>query len=230
MKVSSFTSNHHIIPPDIWFELQYSQLSGPLEYSLVHLMKIGQPELFWSRLRDFFIGPESDHWQCLSVTDSLTHWLTDSLPFSKLESDHRLPLSLTHWLTDGLVNFVAILDWKRGNLSTAGKDCLNLNRRSCRRWRKMPALTSDSSKGNAKLNSSADPPWNAIPEICLILSIKTCYLIQAPDITLSLTSYSLVMSSTTWQPAPASKSFLFRLQALRSGWGPQATCRGFLLA
>ena len=23
-----------------------------------------------------FIGPESDHWQCLSVTDSLTHWLT----------------------------------------------------------------------------------------------------------------------------------------------------------
>ena len=27
----------------------------------------------------FFIGPESDHWQCLSVTDSLTHSLTDSL-------------------------------------------------------------------------------------------------------------------------------------------------------
>ena len=23
----------------------------------------------------FFIGPESDHWQCLSVTDSLTHSL-----------------------------------------------------------------------------------------------------------------------------------------------------------
>ena len=28
-----------------------------------------------------FIGPESDHWECLSVT----HWLTDSLPFSKLD-------------------------------------------------------------------------------------------------------------------------------------------------
>ena len=26
-----------------------------------------------------FIGPESDHWQCLSLTDSLTHWLTHSL-------------------------------------------------------------------------------------------------------------------------------------------------------
>ena len=26
----------------------------------------------------FFIGPESDHWECLSVTDSLTHSLTDS--------------------------------------------------------------------------------------------------------------------------------------------------------
>ena len=24
----------------------------------------------------FFIGPESDHWQCLSVTDPLTGWLT----------------------------------------------------------------------------------------------------------------------------------------------------------
>ena len=28
-----------------------------------------------------FIGPESDHWLCLS----LTNWLTDSLPFSKLD-------------------------------------------------------------------------------------------------------------------------------------------------
>ena len=25
----------------------------------------------------FIIGPESDHWLCLSLTDSLTHWLTD---------------------------------------------------------------------------------------------------------------------------------------------------------
>ena len=25
-----------------------------------------------------FIGPESDHWECLSVTHSLTDWLTDS--------------------------------------------------------------------------------------------------------------------------------------------------------
>ena len=25
-----------------------------------------------------FIGPESDHWPCLSLTDSLTHWLTHS--------------------------------------------------------------------------------------------------------------------------------------------------------
>ena len=26
----------------------------------------------------FFIGPESDHWECLSLTDSLTHSLTHS--------------------------------------------------------------------------------------------------------------------------------------------------------
>ena len=33
----------------------------------------------------FFIGPESDHWLCLSVTDLLTH-CTDSLTFGKLDS------------------------------------------------------------------------------------------------------------------------------------------------
>ena len=32
-----------------------------------------------------FIGPESDHWECLSVTHSLTDSLTDSLLFSKLD-------------------------------------------------------------------------------------------------------------------------------------------------
>ena len=31
-----------------------------------------------------FIGPKSDHWECLSVTNSITHWLTDSLLFSGL--------------------------------------------------------------------------------------------------------------------------------------------------
>ena len=31
-----------------------------------------------------FIGPESDHWQCLSLTDSLTDSLTHSLTDSRL--------------------------------------------------------------------------------------------------------------------------------------------------
>ena len=35
----------------------------------------------WVVENSFFIGPESDHWQCLSVTDSLTN----SLLFSKLD-------------------------------------------------------------------------------------------------------------------------------------------------
>ena len=35
-------------------------------------------------LQDIFIGPESDHWECLSVTHSLTDSLTDSLPNSCL--------------------------------------------------------------------------------------------------------------------------------------------------
>ena len=46
--------------------------------------------------KSFFIGPESDHWLCLSLTDSLTN----SLLFSKLESDHCQHSPLTHWLTD----------------------------------------------------------------------------------------------------------------------------------
>ena len=36
---------------------------------------------YWWQL-SFFIGPESDHWQCLSLTDSLTDWLTHSVTFS----------------------------------------------------------------------------------------------------------------------------------------------------
>ena len=43
------------------------------------------------------------------VSDSLTDWLTNWLPFSKLKSDHCLPLSLTHWLTDWLAHSVAFL-------------------------------------------------------------------------------------------------------------------------
>ena len=34
---------------------------------------------------NIFIGPESDHWQCLSLTDWLPNWLTDSVTFSRLE-------------------------------------------------------------------------------------------------------------------------------------------------
>ena len=33
----------------------------------------------------FFIGPESDHWQCLSLTPWLTHSLPNSVLFSKLD-------------------------------------------------------------------------------------------------------------------------------------------------
>ena len=44
----------------------------------------------WARWFSFlsnsvFIGPESDHWEGLSVTHSLTHSLTDWLLFSKLD-------------------------------------------------------------------------------------------------------------------------------------------------
>ena len=34
--------------------------------------------MFYKHRINIFIGPESDHWQCLSVTHSLTHQLTHS--------------------------------------------------------------------------------------------------------------------------------------------------------
>ena len=37
----------------------------------------------WNRI-SIIIGPLSDHWLFLSLTHSLTDWLSDSLPFSKL--------------------------------------------------------------------------------------------------------------------------------------------------
>ena len=62
-----------------------------------------------------FIGLESDHWHCLSATDSLTHWL----PFSKLDwcdpgmwrwqlktCCYCLAMLVTHWLTDWLTHWL----------------------------------------------------------------------------------------------------------------------------
>ena len=64
---------------------------------------------------NIFIGPESDHWLCLSLTDWLTHSLTNSLLFSKLDwcdpgmwrwqlktCCYCLAMLVNHWLTDWL--------------------------------------------------------------------------------------------------------------------------------
>ena len=56
----------------------------------------------------FFIGPESDHWQCLSITHSLTDSLTDSLPFSKL-----FDVSLACEDGNSKLVEVAFLDWNQ---------------------------------------------------------------------------------------------------------------------
>ena len=50
------------------------------------------------RVKLIFIGPESDHWQCLSLTDSLTNSLPNSrfvnlmLPVGKGRQTHQLAL------------------------------------------------------------------------------------------------------------------------------------------
>ena len=53
-------------------------------FVLLLFLKYGQ-SVFSSKQLEFFIGPESDHWECLSLTHSLTDWLTDWLLFSKLD-------------------------------------------------------------------------------------------------------------------------------------------------
>ena len=55
----------------------------------IYFLPLSKDSSMWTRVQgDFFkwappefaifIGPESDHWQCLSVTPSLTHSLTHS--------------------------------------------------------------------------------------------------------------------------------------------------------
>ena len=53
----------------------------------VYLCVIQRKRKYLSKVLDLsiIIGPESDHWECLSLTDSLTHSLTNSLLFSKLD-------------------------------------------------------------------------------------------------------------------------------------------------
>ena len=43
-----------------------------------------QLEELQNKTSNIIIGPESDHWQCLSLTDSLTDSLTHSLTDSRL--------------------------------------------------------------------------------------------------------------------------------------------------
>ena len=62
-----------------------------------------------------FIGPESDHWECLSLTDWLTHWLTDSVTFSRLELMAVIRFSR--------------LEKKLLYISTASRGCQTLKRR-----------------------------------------------------------------------------------------------------
>ena len=64
--------------------------------------------LTWILYFHIFIGPESDHWLCLSVTHSLTDSLTDSLPFSKL-----FDVSLACEDGNSKLVEVAFLDWNQ---------------------------------------------------------------------------------------------------------------------
>ena len=66
---------------DFWYFTKQTIFAAPHPY-LCHLLNPehypGQAPDERQIVCDVFIGPESDHWQCLSLTDSLTHSLTHS--------------------------------------------------------------------------------------------------------------------------------------------------------
>ena len=72
----------------------------------------------WSHLEEeeiqIFIGPESDHWECLSLTHWLTNSLTDSVTFN--------------WLELMAVIRFSRLEKKLLYISTAGRGCQTLKR------------------------------------------------------------------------------------------------------
>ena len=62
-----------------------------------------------------FIGPESDHWLCLSLTHSLTDWLTHSLLFIKL---YWCDVWLVKMPTQNLLRFLLLLMLMMRNVLT----------------------------------------------------------------------------------------------------------------
>ena len=76
-----------------------------MKLNLIEILKLGLVKILNFKFSGYadvkiFIGPESDHWQCLSVTHSLTDSRTHSHLFSKLESDHSLSTFVTNSLSD----------------------------------------------------------------------------------------------------------------------------------
>ena len=64
-------SHHSIVPRDI--QVSFFYFWSCLFLMILFVMMV----IYWQRLY-VFIGPESDHWLCLSLTHSLTDWLTHS--------------------------------------------------------------------------------------------------------------------------------------------------------
>ena len=57
------------------FRIGWDERTSTLLIPWCHFWSFESPKTLGYDL--IFIGPESDHWECLSVTDSLTHWLTN---------------------------------------------------------------------------------------------------------------------------------------------------------
>ena len=56
-----------------------------LATTLATNMNKTKPQMTQTLITFVFIGPESDHWLCLSLTHSFTHWLTDWLRINGVE-------------------------------------------------------------------------------------------------------------------------------------------------
>ena len=125
--MSSASLRWHTYIHNHWLKLPIFEISGHKQASQDLALWIGaylwlHNNAEWNCLRrKIFIGPESDHCLCSSVTDWLTDWLTDSLTNcclvnlidvtlacedgnSKLVVTVWLCLSLTDWLTHSLTH------------------------------------------------------------------------------------------------------------------------------
>ena len=83
-------------------------LGVPRKFELSSPVGVALGDTFW---KFFFIGPKSDHWECLSVTNLLTDWLTHCRLINLI--DVNLACEDGNWKLGEVVTVVDVDDEKQ---------------------------------------------------------------------------------------------------------------------